>query len=134
MKYIEWGSDIHAPKDDIEKLYAIKSLCDEKGILCSSYGTYFRIGQDNKDEIIEYIKSAKILGTNVIRVWCGIKNSQSYDDKAILENCVELKKILILSINTAKKKTIIRLHLYCSPLPKKRTLKSVLFVFRNKEI
>ena len=26
-----------------------------------------------------------------------------YDDKAILENCVELKKILISSINTAKK-------------------------------
>ena len=26
-----------------------------------------------------------------------------YDDKIILENCIELKKILISSINTAKK-------------------------------
>ena len=26
-----------------------------------------------------------------------------YDDKTILENCIELKKILISSINTAKK-------------------------------
>ena len=33
LKYIEWGSDIHAPKDDIEKLYAIKSLCAVHGIL-----------------------------------------------------------------------------------------------------
>ena len=26
-----------------------------------------------------------------------------YDDKTILENCIELKKILVSSINTAKK-------------------------------
>ena len=44
-----------------------------------------------------------------------------YDDKNILENCIELKKILISSINTAKKNNNQSRHLNHSALPEKTT-------------
>jgi sugar phosphate isomerase/epimerase len=45
LSLIEWGSDVHAPCGDIERLNEIAKLQKEYGIECSSYGTYFRFGQ-----------------------------------------------------------------------------------------
>ncbi len=75
---IEWGSDIHAPCDDVAKLNKIAALQKENNIVCSSYGTYFKIGVNNPQEIADYIAAAKILGTNVLRIWCGVKSSTLY--------------------------------------------------------
>ena len=47
LQCIEWGSDIHAPRNDIEKLNEIVKLQNKYGIYCSSYGTYFHLGQDD---------------------------------------------------------------------------------------
>ena len=44
LSFIEWGSDVHAPCNDIEKLKRISELQGAYGISCSSYGTYFRLG------------------------------------------------------------------------------------------
>ena len=74
LEYIEWGSDVHAPKDDIKKLEMIAKLQEETGIKCSSYGTYFRFMKDDPEELRGYIKAAKILGTDILRLWCGSKN------------------------------------------------------------
>ncbi len=74
LSYIEWGSDVHAPKDDIQKVNEIVKLQKEYGIECSSYGTYFRLGVTPIEELDGYIKVAKILGTNILRLWCGEKN------------------------------------------------------------
>ncbi len=74
LSAIEWGSDVHAPKDDVEKLKNIAKMQKESGIVCSSYGTYFKFGVDSVDELPKYIEAAKILGTNVLRLWCGKKN------------------------------------------------------------
>ena len=75
---IEWGSDVHAPKDDIERLKYITKLQKEYQIKCSSYGTYFRLGVTPIYELDGYIKAAKILGTDILRLWCGNKNSEEY--------------------------------------------------------
>lgn len=74
---IEWGSDVHAPCDNIPRLEEIVALQKEYGIRCSSYGTYFRIGVHDTRELDAYIKAAKMLGTTVLRLWCGEKN---YED------------------------------------------------------
>jgi len=74
LSYIEWGSDVHAPKDDIEKINEIIKLQEEYGIECCSYGTYFRLGETPLEELEGYIKTAKLLGTNILRLWCGVKN------------------------------------------------------------
>lgn len=78
LSCIEWGSDVHAPKDDIENLNEIVFLQKKYGIACSSYGTYFRLGETPTEELEGYINAAKILGTDILRLWCGDKDSQEY--------------------------------------------------------
>lgn len=96
LSYIEWGSDVHAPCDNLDKLKSIRKLCDENGILCSSYGTYFKIGVNPTDEISKYIAAAKILGTDILRLWCGTKKSADYtpEEKAhLFSECRALAEI-----------------------------------------
>ena len=77
LSAIEWGSDIHAPKDNASLLVRIKELMDEAGLYTSSYGTYFRIGETPAQELYGYISAAKILGTKTLRIWCGRKNYEN---------------------------------------------------------
>ena len=70
---IEWGSDVHAPVGNIERLREIAALQAEYGVTCSSYGTYFRLGVTPLADLPAYIAAAKILGTNVLRLWGGTK-------------------------------------------------------------
>ena len=93
---VEWGSDVHAPKDDIEKLGQIAELQKEYGIKCSSYGTYFRVGTTPIEELESYIKAAKILGTDVLRIWCGNKDSEEYSEdekQRLFDECRKLSVI-----------------------------------------
>ena len=97
LSVIEWGSDVHAPCDESEEmLIEIRDLCREYGIAISSYGTYFRVGVNSSDEIYSYIRAAKILGTDILRVWCGNKNSEEYDrqeKERLINECRILAKI-----------------------------------------
>ena len=78
---IEWGSDVHAPCNDVKKLEEIARLQKEYGISCSSYGTYFRLGITPIEELEGYITSAKILGTKTLRIWCYNKNGNDLTAK-----------------------------------------------------
>ena len=70
---IEWGSDVHAPCKDTDRLQKIAALQKEYGIECSSYGTYFNVEKNSLEELPAYIAAAKILGTNILRLWGGTK-------------------------------------------------------------
>lgn len=74
LRYIEWGSDVHAPCNDPEKLEHIVQLHQRYGVSCCSYGTYFRLGITPVEELPAYIRAAKLLGTNVLRLWVGDKS------------------------------------------------------------
>lgn len=74
LTLIEWGSDIHAPYHDLESLEQLVKLQDRYGIECSSYGTYFRLGETPLSELADYIRAAKLLGTDILRLWCGAKS------------------------------------------------------------
>lgn len=78
LSCIEWGSDVHAPWNDEERLRSIARLQEDSGIRCSSYGTYFRLGKDDPADFPGYIRAARILGTDILRLWCGIKSSRDY--------------------------------------------------------
>lgn len=80
LGYIEWGSDIHAPCDNFAKLEEIVALQENSGLKCSSYGTYFRIGANDCPELYSYIKAAKMLGADILRLWCGDKNYTDMTD------------------------------------------------------
>ena len=78
LSCIEWGSDVHAPCDDTENLKKIADLQKKAGLFCCSYGTYFRLGLTDIGELQKYIDAAKILGTDILRLWCGTKGSLEY--------------------------------------------------------
>ena len=93
---IEWGSDVHAKPDDTDAIAEITALCRQYGIECCSYGTYFRIGTNDISEIYDYIKAAKLLGTDTLRLWCGNKPSVDYSENEraeVIEQCKKLAEI-----------------------------------------
>ena len=90
LSCIEWGSDVHAPCNDTARLAKIAKLQKEYGIVCSSYGTYFRLNETPLEELCKYIGAAKILGTDTLRLWCGRKSGKdmtSEERQAFLEVC-----------------------------------------------
>ena len=96
ISLIEWGSDIHAPCHDTERLMEIAALQREYGVTCSSYGTYFRLGETPMEELRHYIAAAKLLGTDVLRLWCGKKSGADLTEaekQALLAQCLEAEKI-----------------------------------------
>ena len=96
LSFIEWGSDVHAPCSDKEKLLDIARLQNEFGIVCSSYGTYFRFLETPITELISYIDAAKILGTDVLRLWCGKKSGAQMTEsekEALLAECLTAARI-----------------------------------------
>lgn len=96
LKAIEWGSDVHALATEKEKLRLIAQLQKEAGLYCSSYGTYFRLGENPTEELISYIEAAKILGTDILRLWCGNKNYEDYTEEErsfIIEESKKAAKI-----------------------------------------
>ncbi len=95
LECIEWGSDVHAPQSDLNTLEHIAALQKQYGISCSSYGTYFRLGVNSTDELYEYIKAAKTLGTDILRLWCGSKGSKEYtqsEKDELFEQCRQAAK------------------------------------------
>ena len=97
LSCIEWGSDVHAPCRDLERLKEIVKIQQDTGLTCCSYGTYFRIGVNPAEELTDYIRAAKILGTDILRLWCGDKGSDAYETdaqrEAFYEECRTLAKI-----------------------------------------
>ncbi len=92
LSCVEWGSDVHAPCDDTENLRKIADLQKKAELFCCSYGTYFRLGLTDIGELQKYIDAAKILGTDILRLWCGTKSSLEYtkeEENALFSICRE---------------------------------------------
>lgn len=94
---IEWGGDVHAPVDDLQRLQEIANLQSEYGVYCSSYGTYFRLGINDTAELEGYISAAKTLGTDVLRLWCGNKSPHEYTEDEKLKLFEECKKAAVIA-------------------------------------
>lgn len=93
LPVIEWGSDVHCPPENARQ---IADLQKQYGIRCCSYGTYFRLGVTSNGELTEYIKAARALGTDVLRLWCGDKNSGDYTEcekRELFARCQDAAKI-----------------------------------------
>lgn len=81
LSCIEWGSDVHAPCTDPERLQQIADLQTRYGISCCSYGTYFRLGVTALEELPAYIQAAKTLDTNILRLWAGKKSPWDFTEE-----------------------------------------------------
>lgn len=76
LRYIEWGSDVHAPYKSIDMLRELAEMQRQYGVTSSSYGTYFRIGETPTEELVDYVNAARILGTDTLRLWAGRKSGK----------------------------------------------------------
>ncbi len=81
LSFVEWGSDVHAPCCDTNRISAIAETQTRYGIRCSSYGTYFRLGETPIEQLPEYIAAAKVLGTDILRLWCGSKSGANMTEE-----------------------------------------------------
>ena len=97
LSCIEWGSDVHAPWNEDEKLQTIVRLQEESGIRCCSYGTYFRLGKDDPAQFPGYIRAAKLLGTDVLRLWCGTKGSKDYTAEELEALYADCRKVAAMA-------------------------------------
>lgn len=88
---IEWGSDCHVKTAEDAK--TAKKLCDESGIICNSYGTYYRIGSKNTDEWKKICEAAAIMGSPFIRTWLGTQGSKTTSDKTY-DNILDDSRIM----------------------------------------
>ena len=85
LSVIEWGSDVHAPCTDREKVQQIVALQEKYGI-----------GVTPSEELPRYIAAAKILGTNILRLWCGGKNYELFTEdekKDLFAECRKLAQV-----------------------------------------
>lgn len=87
IRFIEWGGDVHVKSlDDAKK---VKALCDEAGIMISSYGSYFNCAVYDESKWIDTCEIARKMGAASIRVWLGKKDSEKTSKteyKILLEN------------------------------------------------
>lgn len=94
LSCIEWGSDVHCPPEEAEKIALLQK---EYGAECCSYGTYFTICSTPAEELIRYIRAAKMLGTDILRLWAGKgKGYAEYTEaekQAFYEECRRLAAI-----------------------------------------
>jgi len=66
---IEWGGDVHSPHGDVARAKEIAAATRAAGLTMPEYGSYYIIGKSEHSLFSEVVKSAKALGTHVIRVW-----------------------------------------------------------------
>ncbi|MDQ8183598.1 TIM barrel protein [Pelagicoccus sp. SDUM812005] len=76
---VEWAGDVHVPPGDLEAAAAAKELCEQAGIVCTSYGSYYQCDEQGQgggpfrfnlggDVALD---TAAALGVDAIRVWAG---------------------------------------------------------------
>lgn len=91
LSVIEWGGDVHVPPRGGKAKETLRMTLDH-GLEISSYGSYFRLGED-MDDFLFNLEEACLLKAPVIRVWAGRKGSREYkeDERRFLTD--ELMKI-----------------------------------------
>ncbi len=84
---IEWGGDIHIT--DVETARKVKRLCFDSGIKTLIYGSYYRVGDNNREEWKRICEISSALGASSVRVWLGRADSEVTDEdtyKRIVED------------------------------------------------
>lgn len=82
LQAIEWGGDIHVPHGDVERAREVRGWTVAEGIAIASYGSYYRVGCNNKNNLTfdQVLESALALQAPAIRVWAGDQGSALADE------------------------------------------------------
>lgn len=77
---IEWGGDIHVPHGDVKRAGEVRYMTHEAGLTVAAYGSYYRVGPEEKGAFEAVLDTAVALGAPTIRVWAGVQGSAQADD------------------------------------------------------
>jgi sugar phosphate isomerase/epimerase len=76
---IEWGGDVHVPHGKVEPARQVAAMTRDAGLVVSSYGSYYRVGQEEPDLFPRVLETATALGAPIVRVWPGRLASRKAD-------------------------------------------------------
>ncbi|MBQ2956934.1 MAG: sugar phosphate isomerase/epimerase [Clostridia bacterium] len=89
LSAIEWGGDVHVPPKG-GNAAEIRRMTADHGLTVSSYGSYYRVTQP-MDDLRTCLDTAAELGTDVMRIWCGVKGSKDAEEerKSIVDQLIQ---------------------------------------------
>ncbi|OPC77244.1 sugar phosphate isomerase [Embleya scabrispora] len=76
LEVIEWGADVHAPAGEPGAVRAVREVSARHGLVCCSYGSYFRATPAELAGFPAVARAAVLLGAPRIRVWAGATGSR----------------------------------------------------------
>src|SRR5215207_8574190 len=76
---VEWGGDVHVPPGDLENARRVGKLTSNADLSVTAYGSYFRVGDDDRARFGEVLETALELGAPAIRIWAGRRGSAGAD-------------------------------------------------------
>lgn len=99
LELIEWGGDVHVVPDNPENAEKVREKTYKAGLSVSSYGSYYKLNmyENYAEEFLKVLNTAKILGTDIIRIWAGTKGSRQTDGLTRSKMVCEAKEICDLA-------------------------------------
>ncbi len=79
LRTIEWGGDVHVPPRDLRTAEAVATLSYSAGLSIAAYGSYYRLGSEDRQAFSDVLETAVVLGAPAIRVWAGCAGSAESD-------------------------------------------------------
>jgi sugar phosphate isomerase/epimerase len=100
LEGIEWGGDVHVPHGEIELAESVLDATLAAGLLCPSYGSYYRVGKSEEDGLRfeTVLDTAEALGVPLIRIWAGDRNSQDATPEYLEGMAAETQRIADIAL------------------------------------
>ena len=83
LSAIEWGADRHVLPLDLDAVKTARTEMEKNGLLCSSYGSYYRMIEKDEDSFRAVCKTAEALGAGIVRAWLGRTGSERMTPRAL---------------------------------------------------
>ncbi len=93
LSLIEWGADRHVLPLDFDAARTARTLMEKNELLCSSYGSYYRMIEKDEDSFRAICKTAEALGAGIVRTWLGRTGSERITSEQYTSLLEETKKL-----------------------------------------
>jgi 3-dehydroshikimate dehydratase len=94
---IHWGADVHVPAGYSALARELRTRMDDHGLVCPTYGTYYRVGAEGNAPFESLLETAELLGARGLRIWAGNQGSAEISAAALLDVRCDLDRILALA-------------------------------------
>ncbi|MFD6953474.1 xylose isomerase [Nocardiopsis sp. TSRI0078] len=72
---LEWGADVHVRPGEYARAERVRGLCADAGLDIGTYGSYYKAGHGDPDDLAPVLGTAAALGARRVRVWAGVLGS-----------------------------------------------------------